>query len=123
MGRWAVELDGDGAGPDTLLDEESIPWRAALRVGQTRYYFTDDLPGDRAARLLQLHRRARVRPANLEDVFMILTGRPLDDESREPPDETREPLAEPERAGSGPPVPEPAGSRSSGGAGDGEASR
>ncbi len=107
VGRWAVELDGDGAGPDTLFEEESLPWRAALRVGQTRYYFTDELPGERAARLLELHRGARVRPANLEDVFMTLTGRPLGDEGREPADEPSQ----------------PAGTRPGGGAGDGEAWR
>ena len=72
VGRWVVEVEGaDGALPET------VPVRARMVVGTTAYLFTDQLQPEDAAALWRGQGSVRVRPANLEDVFVGLTGQLL----------------------------------------------
>ena len=72
VGRWVVEVEGaDGAvGAPAGV-------RGRMAVGSTQYFFTDELDADAAMRLWRGQGSVRVRPANLEDVFVTLTGQLL----------------------------------------------
>ena len=82
VGRWVVEVEGaDGA----LAVPAAV--RGRMAVGTTEYFFTDELDPEAAVRLWRGQGSVRVRPANLEDVFVSLTGQLLAGEAaHEQPD-------------------------------------
>ena len=90
VGRWVVEVHGHdgqlpgGAGgpPPQLPAELAAAARGELSVGATRYVFADHLQPERVLEWWGGRGAVRVRPANLEDVFVRLTGQPLEESDR-----------------------------------------
>ena len=70
-----VELYGDGA--TAWAEAAGLPYRLEIS-GETAFFYGDDLKPI-VARLQGLPFRFLLRPANLEDVFLRLTGRELRD--------------------------------------------
>lgn len=74
VGRWVLEVEGAG-GDGAVAARAAV--RARMVVGTTQYFFTDELDAEAALRLWQGRGSVRVRPANLEDVYVALTGQLL----------------------------------------------
>jgi lipooligosaccharide transport system ATP-binding protein len=82
LGREALEL-GIGHYPDSLFSDSVSMIRSRQRMGDDLVLFTDhgqelmERISEQAARQQIMLRYRRLRPSNLEDVFLQLTGEPL----------------------------------------------
>jgi lipooligosaccharide transport system ATP-binding protein len=91
LGREALEL-GIGHYPDSLFSDSEHMIRSRQRMGDDLVLFTDhglelmERVSEQASRQQITLRYRRLRPSNLEDVFLQLTGEPLREDAPGPLD-------------------------------------
>jgi lipooligosaccharide transport system ATP-binding protein len=91
LGREALEL-GIGRYPDSLFSDSEHMIRSRQRMGDDLVLFTDhglelmERVSEQASRQQITLRYRRLRPSNLEDVFLQLTGEPLREDAPGPLD-------------------------------------